>query len=51
MSTKRKTGSDLSKDELLDILNDIDSERQQNLINTPDRQNEKDHNSKPSKSW
>jgi len=46
MSTNRNTGSNLSKDELLDILNDIDSERQQNRINTSDRQSKNSSKSK-----
>lgn len=51
MSTNRNSVSGLSKDELLDILNEIDSERKQDRVNIPDHQNEKSHKSKTSKSW
>lgn len=43
MSSNRNTVSDLSKDELLDILNDIDAEREQDTTNIPDHQNGKGH--------
>ncbi len=33
------------------ILNDIDAERKQDRTNIPDKQNEKGHKSKTSKSW
>ncbi len=51
MSTNRNYVSGLSKDELLDLLNDIDAEREQDKTNIPDHQNEKGHQSKTSKSW
>ena len=51
MATNRNTVSGLSKDELLDILNDIDTEREQDKTNIPDHQNENGHKSKTSKSW
>ena len=51
MSANRNSVGGLNKDELLDILNDIDTERQQDRTNIPDQQNEKGHKSKTSKSW
>ena len=51
MSANQNTLNGLSKDELLDILNDIDTEREQDRTNIPDHQNEKGHKSKISKSW
>jgi hypothetical protein len=51
MSANRNTVSSLNKDELLDILNDIDTEREQDRTNSPDHQNEKGHKSKTSKPW
>lgn len=51
MSTNQNTVSGLSKNELLDILNEIDAERKQDRTNIPDNQNEKGHKSKTSKSW
>ena len=51
MPINRNTVSDLSKDDLLDILNYIDTEREQDKTNIPDHQNEKGQKSKISKSW
>jgi len=51
MATNRNTVSGLSKDELLDILNDIDTEREKDRTNIPDHQNKNGHKSKTSKSW
>ena len=48
MSANRNAVSGLSKDELLDILDDIDNEREQDRTNIPDQQNQKGHNSKTS---
>ncbi len=40
MPTDHTTENHMSKDELIDILNDIDGERQQNSTETVDRRNE-----------
>jgi hypothetical protein len=46
MPTNRNTGSNLSKSELLNILNNIDAEHRQDKKNIPDQQNEKNNKSK-----
>ncbi len=48
MSTHEKNWSNLNKSELLNILNDIDAERQFNRIETPEPQNDVQKNQKSS---
>lgn len=50
MPTEGTAGTHLSKEKLLDILNEIDAERQQNRTNTPDQQNKNSFKSETSKS-